>query len=323
MMSLTKDELNLISEIDKIQTNNAIDEIMKISQISWDLNFSRDDIDEWLQNFSGEATGSPKAEKVMALWLLSNFVYYNINDVREFCRFLYSEFIHTKLVEYQSDNKFQDISVEKRIAHILDATLFLSLGNDSESGSNILYYFRQVNSLDKSVFQKDMAKEYENIVFVDDVTISGTQALTYISNIKESIKNRKVYFLTFLASDVATDELKHIDVHTLCGNYISDREKCFSRNSYVFAPEGRNRYLNLTEKMCRYYGEKITKGHPEVTGYPLGFDEAQNLFCFFYNTPDNTLPIFWCDRNGWKPLFKRYEKINDRNEVLIDDAFYV
>ena len=92
---------------------------------------------------------------------------------------------------------------------------------------------------------------------------------------------------------------------------------------YVFESENRKRYLDLTARMCQYYGSIITKGHPEAEGYPLGFDQAQSLFCFFYNTPDNTLPIFWCDRNGWKPLFKRYEKYSNRNEVPINDVFYV
>ena len=323
MLSLTESDNILIAEIEKIKTDEAIDEILKTSQISWDVRFSRDDIEEWLKNFSGAATGSSAAERTMALWLLSSFVYFTIDDVREFSRFLFSEYIHTKLGEYQSEGKFQELSVPEKITHILDATLFLSLGNDSESGSNVLYYFRQINGLEKSVFQKDMDKKYENIVFVDDVTISGTQALTYISKMKESIENEKIYFLTFLASDIAIDELTYIAVQTLCGNLITEREKCFSRNSYVFASESRKRYLNLTARMCQYYGEIITKGHPEADGYPLGFDQAQSLFCFFYNTPDNTLPIFWCDRNGWKPLFKRYEKINDRNEVLVNDVFYV
>lgn len=323
MLTLSESDNKLIAEIERIKTDEAIDEIFKISQISWNSPFSRDDIEEWLQNFSGEAIGSSAAERTMALWLLSSFVYFTIDDVREFSRFLFSEYIHSKLVEYQSEGKFQALSVSERISHILEATLFLSLGNDSESGSNVLYYFRQVNGLDKSVFQKQMDKKYENIVFVDDVTISGTQALTYICQMKNSIKNEKIYFLTFLASDVAIDELKHIEVQTLCGNLITEREKCFSSSSYVFESENRKRYLDLTARMCQYYGSIITEGHPEAEGYPLGFDQAQSLFCFFYNTPDNTLPIFWCDRNGWKPLFKRYEKYSNRNEVPINDVFYV
>jgi len=31
------------------------------------------------------------------------------------------------------------------------------------------------------------------------------------------------------------------------------------------------------------------------------------LIGFFYNIPNNTLPIFWSDKYGWFPLFKRYE----------------
>ena len=53
--------------------------------------------------------------------------------------------------------------------------------------------------------------------------------------------------------------------------------------------------------MCEKYGNKLTKG------YPLGYGGCQLLLGFSHNTPNNTLPIFWCD-NNWTPFFKRYNK---------------
>ena len=54
MLTLSESDNKLIAEIERIKTDEAIDEIFKISQISWNSPFSRDDIEEWLQNFSGE-----------------------------------------------------------------------------------------------------------------------------------------------------------------------------------------------------------------------------------------------------------------------------
>ena len=36
----------------------------------------------------------------------------------------------------------------------------------------------------------------------------------------------------------------------------------------------------------------------------FGYAETQSLVAFFFNTPDNTLPIFWIERENWQPLFR-------------------
>lgn len=322
MTELTPAERELVVSAENLEMAAVLEEIIRTSNVSWDHPLSPDQINNWLNNFTGDALGSPTAEKNLALWLLSGFIYFSLDDVRGFCQCLFSDFVHAKLVEYKEENKFQELTLDQQVKHILDSTVFLSLGNDSESGSNILYYFRQINKLDKKVFEKDLDQEYENLVFVDDVTISGLQALAYIPRIKDSIKASNLYFLTFMASEGAIDELKYLHVQVICGNKLSNREKCFSSDSYVFSSESKQQYLAIARKMCEYYGNIITKGHPEVDGFPLGVDESQGLFCFFYNTPDNTLPIFWCSGNNWKPIFKRYEKIIE-GEVLISDSRYV
>lgn len=322
MIELTSPEKELVATAERLEMTNVVEEIIKISNISWDHPLSYEGINNWLSNFDGSALGSEKAEKNLALWLLSGFIHFSLDDVRGYCQCLFSEFIHTKLTEYKKAHLFQELTLDQQVEHILDSSVFLSLGNDSESGSNILYYFRQINKLDKKVFEKDLKEKYENLVFVDDVTISGIQALTYIPRISGSISADKMYFLTFLASDTAIDELSYLNVQVLYGNRLTDRERCFSGNSYVFSSESKQAYLLIAKKMCEYYGNIITQGHPEVDGFPLGVDEAQGLFCFFYNTPDNTLPVFWCSENNWKPIFKRFEKVT-KGEVLISDSRYV
>lgn len=323
MVELTSEETELILEAELLKTEQVVDEILKTAQFSWEIPMDSGDIDKWLSNFCGDALGSAKAERNLALWMLSGFVYFNIDDVRSFCEFLFSEFVHTKLVEYQKEGSFQDLTNEEKVDHILSSTVFLALGNDSESGTNVLYYFRQINKLKREIFEKKLDEEYENLVIIDDVTISGAQALAYIPEMQNAIKHMKTYYLTFLASKEAIDELVHINVETICANIISDREKCFTPDSYVFSTEKKKRFLPLAAKMCEHYGEIITKEHPEANGYPLGFDQAQSLFCFFYNTPDNTLPIFWCNGAGWKPLFARFEKLLNDKEVPITRAAFI
>ena len=60
-----------------------------------------------------------------------------------------------------------------------------------------------------------------------------------------------------------------------------------------------------------------------MKNYPLGFNDGAYLIGFEYNTPDNTLPIFWGTSNNWKPIFTRYEKIyGNGKESAIDGRKY-
>jgi hypothetical protein len=43
-----------------------------------------------------------------------------------------------------------------------------------------------------------------------------------------------------------------------------------------------------------------------------GYADGQLSLGFFYNIPNNTLPIFWAESNDWKPIFKRYSKVYTR-----------
>ena len=43
----------------------------------------------------------------------------------------------------------------------------------------------------------------------------------------------------------------------------------------------------------------------------------------YYNTPNNTLPIFWSDENSWQPIFQRYNKKYTNNSSVRIGGHYV
>ena len=53
--------------------------IRKTITSSWKNNLTIDDVNKWLDNFSGRVY-CPDDEKKMALWMLCNFTYYNENE---------------------------------------------------------------------------------------------------------------------------------------------------------------------------------------------------------------------------------------------------
>ena len=76
--------------------------------------------------------------------------------------------------------------------------------------------------------------------------------------------------------------------------------KCFSEN-YIFAEnetESKNIIMETEEKIA---GKKVG----EDQSYALGYENSQLLLSFFYNTPNNTLCMFWKPTETNFPLFVR------------------
>ena len=82
--------------------------------------------------------------------------------------------------------------------------------------------------------------------------------------------------------------------HMECAEVIPSSEQPFSPDSVVFPDVNeRRRAMDIV----RRYANRLS---PEG---PFGFANVQGLVSFFFNTPDNTLPIFWSTANAWQPLF--------------------
>jgi len=267
----------------------------------WKTDLSKRDIDKWLSNFTGQAFDL-KYERQIALWLLVNFVYYNENEVRHLCRVLYHNFIHQML---QCSLLFQGSDIPDSLEQLENMTRFYHLGRPGESGTFILYYFRQENRLPLTSFISHPLRLPERIkvvAFIDDVTLSGSQASKYLERETRHYDNDKIkVLLTFFSTQESIRLLREDSIEVISCTTLDDRSRCFSGNSSVFYhfPE----HLKNAELMALTYGRKLYPSDP------LGYKNGQYFFGFFYNTPDNTLPIFWADGPGWTPVIRRYQKI--------------
>ena len=75
-----------------------LDILKKTIEKSWRTDLSIEQIDAWLQNFSGEVFDI-LAERRLALWLLCNFTYYNEDEVNHLCGVLYKKLVHQLLID--------------------------------------------------------------------------------------------------------------------------------------------------------------------------------------------------------------------------------
>lgn len=290
--------------------------IKNTSIVAWKKQMSDNQIDKWLGNFRGKYFNDVENERKLALWLLAHFSYYTYDDVRVLCRNIFNQYLHVKLQEYCS------CDLEDAINEIIDNTVFIGLGNDSESGNNILYYFRQENELSKKSFKIEPNKIYENIVYVDDVTMSGEQAVDYIKG--TNIPARNVYAALLIATESAVKELTSPDnkIKTFAAMTLDERDRVFSESTYVFSDKRILDIRLIAQEFCEVYGRLAAQGCGYMEYHPLGFKNGQYMIGFEYNIPDNTLPIFWGTGDGWNPLFKRYPKIYEEKEYVLDGRKY-
>ena len=305
---------NIIEQFDIDQLKSILNDM---SIVAWDRRMEPSRLSRWLNNFDGHILGNKSVEQTLAAWILMNFTFYTENEVRALCKCIFDEYIHIKLIEYKNTNTLNNHSYVDKINHIIDNTLFFPLGNPSESGTSILYYFRQENMLSKKHFEPQTNKIYENVVYIDDVTISGSQAANYINNI--SVKGIKKYILMLISTDETNDYfIKVLPEHMLISAIVLDkRSKCFSDDTFCFSGSNSSKLKAFAFKMCEGYGKEL------FNKSPLGFDNGQYIFGFYYNTPDNTLPIIWCQNEKWESAFRRYDKIYNRGEVNIHESKYL
>lgn len=162
--------------------------------------------------------------------------------------------------------------------------------------------------LSKMVNEKEFDYNNNVLVIYDDFFGSGTQILEYYQkNISGKIQIEKfqsVYLLALYAMESSfsligksAPELKII---------AEKRKKAFAASGSVFGY--RKKYLPL-RKFC--YKSAADKNL--LTNQPLGYKNSQCLLVFPTGTPNNTLPIFWANKNGWYPLFPRFVRDKIKN----------
>src|SRR5258708_5620751 len=111
-------------------------------------------VEAWLANFSGKVAAVDD-ERLHALYILSQFVYFGSREMRELLRSLYRDLVACPLLQLirKSMRGTRDVDrIAIEFEKELQATRFFGVGNPSESGTHLLYFFRQENQLPKSLF---------------------------------------------------------------------------------------------------------------------------------------------------------------------------
>lgn len=303
-----------------------------LNERSWEGRINQNIIDDWLGNFDGKSGLSVDVEQLHALYLLAQFMYFGNREIRVLLRSIYNDLFLAPLVqEVRSKTGYtRDTAVlERGVINELKKTRFLGVGNPSESGAHLLYYFRQENKLSKGFFL-DTAQilkrdplhggrdlrypAVERYVFVDDVCGSGETAIRYSTDFLTEIiainPNIKAYYFCLFST---AEGMQRVRDHSIfkenCGAIfeLDKTYSCLEDESRYFKTCPQDISRDHARKVAASYGALLWPSHP------LGYENSQMLLGFPHNTPDNTLPMIWMEKeNGagiqWVPAFRRYPK---------------
>ena len=286
---------------------------------------------DWLSQFD-ENDDAVFDEQLQALRLLSSFMYFGLNEIRALLRSLFRDTFRPQVAKEVRSGLDPSVTLDTIGAMVeeeLRRTRFVTLGNPSESSALLLYYFRQENSLPKELFLhssdifdlsdvgagggvKLQDSKITRYVFIDDLCGSGQQGRDYSRNVVTPLKrignNTRIYYCPLFGLSDGIEHLRsHTDFDVIYPVVELDTSfRAFAADSRLYVEAAMAELRAPTEATCRRHGQELWPDHP------LGWQNGQLYIGFAYNTPDNSLPIFWSDHTAakpWRPVFRRYPKV--------------
>lgn len=242
-------------------------------------------IDTWLGAFHED-------ERPLLLNLLGHFFYYSEKKIKEKASALYEKFC----AECKE----------------IESVVYIPTIKQYGVGYSSLFFdnFWLMNNLYDSSERNIVGLLRENIVpetiaIIDDYSGTGnTIAMTLTEMIcaNEAVKKVKIYVLVQHITKRAIEFLQSLaaslslDLHIV---YLDYSEETF-KPRYLFEMVEAEKKRLFYETICH----RLDVEDKNI----LGYEQVQSLVAFYYNTPNNTLGLFWKDLDGFAALFSRHNK---------------
>ena len=242
-------------------------------------------IDRWLCAFSED-------ERPLLLNLLGHFFFYSEKKIKEKAVSLYQQFCE----ECEENETVVYIPTIKQYG-----VGYSSLFFDNFWFVNSLYDCSERNII--GLLKENIIPE--RIAIIDDYSGTGNtiaSTLTEMICTNEKIKKAKIYVVVQHITKRALDFLKSVSLSwslNLHIVYLDYSEEAF-KPDYLFEMVEAEKKRLFYEKICH----RLDVEDKNI----LGYEHVQSLVAFYYNTPNNTLGLFWKDIDGFAALFSRHNK---------------
>lgn len=272
-----------------ISLSEKLEQVEEIHK-SWNSSLKFEEVVNWILQFDSE-------DYDLAIRIVSNINFLNYGNIRSALSIAYSKLIRK--------------AIEKGTKITHRNTLFAGLGDFGKSGSMMSYNFRVINELSEENFSENdnLIEEgnVENVVLIDDILSTGTQAAKEIEKLTEKVTPHGV---------------KNIFLLTVCGMKegiikIEEETKAYTFSAFEYSSKDTvidldgKFYEGLTYKERESVYKRLENyGRIAYPKQPYGFGKIGGLIAFDFNTPNTSIPLIWSNANSWIPLFKRAKRIN-------------
>lgn len=243
-------------------------------------------IEKWLSAF-------PEAEHPFLLELLEHFYYYSEKRIKEKVKELFTLF-QKSCGEEANDVTYTKVLKEQGVAY-----------------SDLVFsaFWLENNLADYA--EGNMCGLLSNgiippiIAVVDDFSGTGN---TFIKTIDQylqmapSVGDSDIYFLVLHITEIAKKKI------CAYSNDIGINIKIISVDDSQAAFKSGYLYEEIIAQKNRKGYSDIYSRFALNKDFALGFGEVEALVAFHYNTPNNTLGLFWQDLTGFCALFPRHKR---------------
>jgi len=252
----------------------------------------------WVLQFS-------TTERLIACKLLDGFRYYDETRFRA----IWMSVFRKLPVDVQRVSPFVGLGAAAKSGNLSMYFLRQALLRDAEVGemfSDASVQKRRFRNLDE--IRRDLTLA-EPVVFVEDFACTGRTSAMFV---REALGDAPrfpgvpCYLCIPVAFESAVRYLKDNVVgrgvdELFVGEVVPDSERAFAPSNPIWKSAAER---ESAREWARVIGERLEPG------VALGYKESEARVAFFYNTPDNTLPLFWSTREvggvAWQSLFDRY-----------------
>jgi hypothetical protein len=312
---------------EKILTDVQIQAIESLPFLGESVNQLR--VRNWLEQFAVH-------EWDLAIKLLSHLEYFSISAMStQFDNGIKD--IKEKISGFERswDEKIKNMSTKTKLDRQLkkrerrlrlfgdNKVKILPVGKFGKSGSSMAYYIAHAPQFKSSKFElikspeEISVKNKENflhLVLFDDFIGSGGSVCQFINEKIQPIIQRKgivkvkIYLLCVVYMSDAKENVRIKCKMPTIKFFGTERQAAFASSG---SPFGYRPSMIVVREFCHKYSKKlytedVYKNNVKKTiSHPFGYKNTQALVFFEHTTPNNTLPIFWSNRNGWNPLIAR------------------
>ncbi len=179
-------------------------------------------------------------------------------------------------------------------------------GSSGESGDQMLTKFRHANNMNGAPYNKlfihrsDIVRAGlggdDTVVLVDDFVGTGDQACDYWDTVYGELVAEvgRIYLvvpagtanaIARINDETGLEAISHFD--------LKDTDNIFNTKCKTFSANEKQVILDY----CKAVDDKHPKGH----------GDCGLLVVFSHTIPNNSIPILGKRKNGWEPLFSRYD----------------